>query len=86
MDLKVFYADLLNNPAIWEVFENEYLVRKKEQKREKLYFLKQKGMGVLALTISIVIPFLLDGDVTASMIFAPIGAYLLGTKEKIMDL
>lgn len=86
MDSKLFYADLLKNPAIWEVFEKEYILRKEEQKREKVYFIKQKGMGILALTISIVIPFLLEGDITASMIFAPIGAYLLVTKEKIIDL
>ena len=86
MDSKLFYADLLKNPAIWKVFENEYILRKEEQKREKVYFIKQKGMGILALTISIVIPFLLEGDITASMIFAPIGAYLLVTKEKIIDL
>ena len=86
MDLKVFYADLLNNPAIWEVFENEYVLRKEEQKREKVYFMKQKGIGMLALIISVIIPFWLEGDVTASMIFAPMGAYLLVTKEKIIDL
>ena len=86
MDSKLFYADLLKNPAIWEVFENEYILRKEEQKREKLYYMKQKGMGLLSLIISIVIPFLLDGDITASMLFAPIGTYLLVTKEKIIDL
>lgn len=86
MDSKVFYAELLNNPALWKIFEDEYTLRKEEQKREKIYFMKQKGIGVIALIMSIIIPFVLDGDITASAIFAPMGLYLLMTKDKVMEL
>ena len=57
--------------------------KREEEKREIfIYFLKQKMMGIALIVISILIPILLDGDATASLITLPLGLYLLFTKER----
>ena len=49
------------------------------------YYLKQKLLGLAAVGMAIACPLLLDGDATASVLFLPLGLYLLFTKEKAMD-
>ena len=59
--------------------------KREEEKREIfIYFLKQKMMGIALIIISILIPILLDGDATASLLFLPLGIYMLFTKEKVI--
>ena len=58
--------------------------RKARRKAEKLYYIKQKFLGLAAVGIAIACPLLLDGDATASIIMLPLGIYTLFTKEKVM--
>ena len=63
------------------------LARKKREAEHRvklLYFLKQKLMGLVMVIISILIPIVLDGDATASLITLPIGIYLIFTKEEVI--
>ena len=58
--------------------------REAKRKAKTIYFLKQKMIGIALIIISILIPILLDGDATASLLFLPLGIYVLFTKEKVM--
>lgn len=59
--------------------------RKTERKKETaLYYLKQKTAGIIMAAIGIAIPFIMDGDATASLICVPLGLWLLFTKERVM--
>ena len=52
--------------------------------RDKIYYLKQKLCGVVLVSIGVIIPFILDGDATVSLLLIPLGLYLIFTKNKIM--
>ena len=58
--------------------------REAKRKAKTIYFLKQKMMGIALIIISILIPILLDGDATASLLFLPLGIYVLFTKERVI--
>jgi hypothetical protein len=58
--------------------------RRIRQRTEYLYYMKQWLSGVIMAAIGIVMPFLLDGDVTFSLVALPLGIFLMITKEKIM--
>ena len=58
--------------------------REAKRKAKTIYFLKQKMMGIALIIISVLIPILLDGDATASLLFLPLGIYVLFTKEKVI--
>ena len=47
--------------------------------------MKQKLIGILGIILSVLSPFLLDGDATISIITLPLGVYMLFTKEKIVN-
>ena len=57
---------------------------KARRKAEKIYYIKQKLLGLTMAIIGILIPFVCDGDATASLLVLPLGLYLLFTKEKVM--
>ena len=58
--------------------------RQKARKRvEIFYYIKQKLLGLAMIVFSVAAPFILDGDVTASVIMLPLGIYTLFTKEKL---
>ena len=57
--------------------------RKAKRKAEKIYYIKQKLMGLASVGISVVSPLLLDGDATISLIMLPLGIFLMATKEKV---
>ena len=46
--------------------------------------MKQRLSGAIMAAIGIVTPFVLDGDVTFSLIVLPLGIFLLLTREKVM--
>ena len=52
--------------------------------KERIYYLKQKLCGVALVSIGVIIPFILDGDATVSLLLIPLGLYLIFTKNKIM--
>lgn len=53
-----------------------------QEKRRRLYFLKQKVIGVFFLIFTIFAVKLLDGDATIALLTIPIGLKLIFSKEK----
>ena len=53
--------------------------------KNRIYFLKQKVCGILFVIIGILCPIFFDGDATVSVVVIPLGAYLLFTKERVMN-
>ena len=58
--------------------------REAKRKAKTIYFLKQKMMGIALIIISILIPIINNGDATTSLLFLPLGIYMLFTKEKVV--
>ena len=54
-------------------------------KRKIMYFLKQKLCGLIIAGFGVLIPFLLDGDATASVILIPFGLFLIFTRQRVME-
>ena len=62
--------------------------RERQYRRKKsiaIYYIKQKLSGVVMAVLGIITPLVLDGDATVSVIFLPLGIYLIFTKSKVMD-
>ncbi len=57
--------------------------RKRRQRTEQLYYVKQRLSGLAMLIIGMMVP-LLDGDATVSLFALPFGIFLLLTREKVM--
>lgn len=55
------------------------------KKHKLLYFLKQKVCGLVIVGFGILIPFVLDGDATASVILIPFGLFLTFTRQRVME-
>ena len=55
-----------------------------KRKAKIMYFLRQKMIGIALIIISILIPIINDGDATASLLFLPLGIYMLFTKKKVI--
>ena len=53
-------------------------------KHKLLSILKQKLLGIVLVGFGILIPFVLDGDATVSVIIIPIGLFTLFTKERFL--
>lgn len=58
--------------------------RRIRQRIEHLYYMKQRMSGIIVAVAGIMVPFLLDGDATFSVIALPLGIFLMLTKEKII--
>ena len=54
-------------------------------KHKLLYFLKQKLLGLVLVGFGILIPFVLDGDATVSVIIIPLGLFLIFTRQRVME-
>lgn len=69
---------------------NTYYRRRNRQKRaerkrkEKAYYIKQKIFGVCFAAFGLLIPFIADGDATASLLIVPMALYMIFTKEKVL--
>lgn len=55
---------------------------KMKEKQRRLYFLKQKLVGVFLLALTILAVKLLEGDATIAFITVPLGLMLIFSKEK----
>ena len=55
------------------------------KKHKLLYFLKQKLLGLVLVGFGILIPFVLDGDATVSVIIIPLGLFLIFTRQRVME-
>ncbi len=58
--------------------------RRIRQRTERLYYMKQRLSGVIMAVIGIIMPFVLDGDATVSLVALPLGIFLLLTREKVI--
>ena len=58
--------------------------RRIRQRTEHLYYMRQRISGAIMAAIGIITPFVLDGDVTFSLVALPLGIFLMLTREKIM--
>jgi len=64
-----------------EILRNERINRMKILKEKA----KQKAIGLFMIALGIVIPFILNGDATASVIAIPLGVAIVVTKDKVVD-
>lgn len=64
-----------------EILRNERINRIKKLKGK----VKQKAVGLFLIALGIVIPFILNGDATASVIAIPLGVAIVVTKDKVVD-
>ena len=64
-----------------EILRNER-INKMKMLKEKA---KQKAFGLFLIALGIVIPFILNGDATASVIAIPLGVAIVVTKDKVVD-
>lgn len=55
-----------------------------QEKRRRLYFLKQKVTGVFLLVLTIFAVKLLDGDATIALLTVPLGLALIFSREKCL--
>lgn len=62
----------------WQQFAATILM----ERRRRLYFLKQKVIGVFMLVLTIFAVKLLDGDATIALLTVPLGLTLIFSKEK----
>ena len=79
--VKVNYSEPTHTYKEWEQIHNTQIQKKK---KNTIYFAKQKIAGIILIAIGVIIPFILDGDATASIVIIPMGLLLLFTKEKVM--
>ena len=79
------YTKQITSEKTYTLREARRIINTEREKRESLlYKAKQKFIGLIALSVSIVSPLLLDGDATISLIMLPLGIYMLFTKEKVV--
>lgn len=81
-------AEVIETVYTYEEWLKEYNYQKAKrriiQRTEHLYYLKQRLSGAIIAAIGIIMPFILDGDATFSLVVLPLGIFLLMTKEKTM--
>lgn len=58
--------------------------RYEERRKRRIYFAKQRALGVLMLVLSVIIPVAMDGDATPLLITVPMGLALLLSKEMMI--
>ena len=77
-------TETINETMTYSEWERIHTQKARKRKAERVYYIKQKLSGLTLAAIGIVMPILLDGDGTFSIIALPLGIYLIFTKEKVM--
>ena len=77
-------TETIETVMTYSEWERIHTQEARKRKAERAYYIKQKLSGLTMAAVGIVMPILLDGDGTFSIIALPLGIYLLLTKEKIM--
>ena len=77
-------TETIENVMTYSEWEKIHTQKARKRKAERVYYIKQKLSGLTLAAIGIVMPILLDGDGTFSIIALPLGIWLLFTKEKVM--
>lgn len=83
-------ARIIDNTRIETVYtyaEWKRVERKRAERRrqEIAYYLCQKGAGLFFALLGCIAPVLCNGDGTATIVFVPLGLYLMLTWKKIME-
>lgn len=78
------FVEVVETVMTFKEWEKLHYQQLEEWKKEMFYYVKQKAVGLLFVLIGIIIPFLADGDATASLLILPLGLYLLITKKKMI--
>lgn len=68
-----------------EILQEQERIKEKKKRKLLFYFLKQKAFGLFLIALGIVIPFILEGDATASVIAITLGIATITTKDKVVD-
>lgn len=68
-----------------EILQEQERIKEKKKRKLLFYFLKQKAFGLFLIALGIVIPFILEGDATASVIAILLGIAATTTKDKVVD-
>ena len=74
--------------AVADMVERDARRRKRQQaaaKRRKYFFI-QRSIGLALAAVNIAAVPLLDNDITAALIFVPLGIYMVFTHEKVLDI
>lgn len=81
------YARQITSEETYTLAEARRIINAEtKQKKEKLlHKAKQKILGILAIGVSIASPLLI-GDATVSLLFIPLGIYMLFTKEDVLTM
>ena len=77
-------TETIETVMTYSQWEKIHTQKQRKRKTERTYYIKQKLSGLIMAAIGIVMPILLDGDGTFSIIALPLGIWLLFTKEKVM--
>ncbi len=81
-------SEAIETVYTYEEWLKEYNRREKQrkirQRTEHLYYIRQRLSGLFVAAIGIIAPFILDGDITVSLLALPLGIFLLLTKERVM--
>ena len=77
-------TETIETVMTYSQWEKIHTQKARKRKAERAYYIKQKLSGLVMAAVGIVMPILLDGDGTFSIIALPLGIYLLLTKEKVM--
>ena len=77
-------TETIETVMTYSEWEKIHTQKARKRKAEHTYYIKQKLSGLTLAAIGIVMPILLDGDGTFSIIALPLGIYLIFTKEKVM--
>lgn len=81
-------SEVIETVYTYEEWLKEYNRRKVKrrirQQIEHLYYIKQRFSGLIMISIGIIMPFMLYGDITFSLFALPLGLFLVLTKEKVM--
>ena len=80
------YARQITSEETYTLKEARKIIEMEHAQKREVFIskAKQKLLGIIVIGISIIIPFIMDGDATVSLFMLPMGLYALFTKENII--
>lgn len=80
------YARQITSEETYTLAEAKRIIKAQSKAKREVFIskAKQKIFGLLAISVSIAAPIILDGDATISVIMLPLGLCILITKERVI--
>ena len=80
------YTRQITSEETYTLAEAKRIIKAQSKAKREVFIskAKQKFFGLLAISVSIAAPILLDGDATISVIMLPLGLCILITKERVI--